>query len=1004
MRIGFLTKRVIFFAFSLLLGLTTLEAAFIAPELKYQTIETEHFQVHFPEERGKEGERIATMAEELYMLLGQEFNVYPKGRVQIVLKDQDDDANGFATVLPYNLIYLRLIPPDADSSLDHYDDWLRMLLVHEYTHVLNLSDAGYPAKLLKFVLGKIVAPNAVAPLWITEGMASYFETKFTEGGRGDSSFTEMMLRTDILNDEFLKIDQASGNMYDWPSYQAAYLYGVAFWKYLAETYGHEKVAEFSNQYGASLWLFAINNKAKRVFGKSFYKLWQEWKEALQNKYEAQASVLNEQGLKAGEIILDAPQGRFFRPTWNPDGTCLVYSAASVHHKTEVRKRCGAEDELLFDTSATAALSYSTFDRYTPSKFSWSPDGKQIAFTSIRRKKRHYGFQDLFVYDLEKKTSNALINKEEVYTKDGQLTVIKGLRVRDPSFSPDGKKIALSLHTQGRDVLVVFNQDDKKLTLLNDTSDKTRIDQLVWSPDGLLIAASARLAGGARNIVLFDLEGGIQSITDDRGSNLQAAFSPDGAHLYFVSDRSGISNIYRFNLKDKTTEQITRVLSGAFNPTISARDGSLTYQYYTGVGFSLRSVSTEPVKNMGFGSREPGAEPNQLEDKSQLRDPEQQIQLPEAHPYSPLGTFLLPHYLQPGLLFLDNSILVSAFIGSSDPLFRHHWSALADYRSDADFFGFAAGYTYSRFDPIFNINIARYAVNFGNLFGTNSSFFEERRRASAGVSFPYKGKHFLSAGYFFEDRSAESAIPNNPIVTPVLGNFAGIRLSYSQGKVDFFPASISRENGFTFRSNLDLTNSILGASENLEQLLLSADARQFVSMPWSRHHVLAFRQAGGFAYGDKLTQGTFGLGGSLGESFLTGTSTRNFTLRGLPLTTFLRDRTMVLSAEYRMPLFSAQRGLGTWPFFLRQASVAFFADYGNAWNDTPAIENFFDDFLLGVGVELRGDFVLMHHVPILGRLGYGMIVTNRSRVASLSDPIIGQKISKGILILEFGTSF
>jgi lipoate-protein ligase A len=60
--------------------------------------------------------------------------------------------------------------------------------------------------------------------------------------------------------------------------------------------------------------------------------------------------------------------------------------------------------------------------------------------------------------------------------------------------------------------------------------------------------------------------------------------------------------------------------------------------------------------------------------------------------------------------------------------------------------------------------------------------------------------------------------------------------------------------------------------------------------------------------------------------------------------------------------------------------------------------------LGIGAELRGDFVIAYHVPVMGRLGYGIIVTNRNRITGATDSLTGADARNGVLILEVGTSF
>jgi outer membrane protein assembly factor BamA len=118
--------------------------------------------------------------------------------------------------------------------------------------------------------------------------------------------------------------------------------------------------------------------------------------------------------------------------------------------------------------------------------------------------------------------------------------------------------------------------------------------------------------------------------------------------------------------------------------------------------------------------------------------------------------------------------------------------------------------------------------------------------------------------------------------------------------------------------------------------------------------------------------------------------------------------MLLSSEYRLPIVSPQRGIGTWPFFIKNLYASFFADYGNAWNagenDESSFTKFFQNFFLGVGTELRGDFVIGHGLPVTGRVGYAIIVVNRDRLNGFTDPLLGTSMKNGTLILQLGTSF
>ena len=54
--------------------------------------------------------------------------------------------------------------------------------------------------------------------------------------------------------------------------------------------------------------------------------------------------------------------------------------------------------------------------------------------------------------------------------------------------------------------------------------------------------------------------------------------------------------------------------------------------------------------------------------------------------------------------------------------------------------------------------------------------------------------------------------------------------------------------------------------------------------------------------------------------------------GFPADAFLGTNVALVNAEYRLPLRFVERGVGTWPVFLRALHVSGFIDAGQAWAD------------------------------------------------------------------------
>ena len=60
------------------------------------------------------------------------------------------------------------------------------------------------------------------------------------------------------------------------------------------------------------------------------------------------------------------------------------------------------------------------------------------------------------------------------------------------------------------------------------------------------------------------------------------------------------------------------------------------------------------------------------------------------------------------------------------------------------------------------------------------------------------------------------------------------------------------------------------------------------------------------------------------------------LRGLPQDERFGTAVLVANLDYRVPLARVERGIGTWPVFLRDAHGAAFADVGSAGNAMDAL--------------------------------------------------------------------
>lgn len=941
------------------------------PFTGWKTIETSHFSIHFHESTQAVAQKTARYLEEAHTNLSPKYEWTPWGRTEVVLSDQFDDANGFASTLPYNWMFLRIAPPGPETTLAGYDDWLKTLVTHEYTHILHLDAYGGFWTPFRWVFGKIVGPNGVTPPWVKEGTATLEETTYTSGGRGVSSNAEMLVRSAILTDTFPPIDRAAGVHWSWPSGQSQYVYGVKFITFLQEQYGAEKWQAFHRRVERSPFLWAVNHQAKRIYGKSFYKLWEEWRAVLREKYRGVV-------LEKPEIFLTGKKEEsIYLATFSPDGKKMAFVTSGPREKAALWLK-------EIKTGKRVKIG-----NQIPTQMTFSPDGKSLVIAALGSYNKYYSYYDL--YQINLKTQ-----------KTRRLT--KGMRARDPEFSPDGKSILFVGGDVGIDHLKIYNVKSKKIRTLVESPDLfTQFAHPRFAPDGKVFAVVKSETNVGWELYLYKSSGKILRRVTHNGLAVESRpyWSRDGKSLYFSSDVGGVGNIYRFSMAGQKLVRVTDVQTGVFQPVLDP-NGKLIVRYYNGSGYDLRVLREKNLKTPPV-SFSPKSETASKKTKEKVGE------LP-IKTYSLFGKSLfLPRYILPGYLAMDNGLLLTAATGGNDPLHRHLWNGGGSYRSDAKHFGYFGSYAYNRWKPIFGIGILDYAYYYGNLLftrtGNTRQLYEERRNAYAFVAYPLTWGQSISLSYFYENRSPITALLQQEADDLNLGVYSGIAATYAYGQWERFPASISPiEKGRRFKSTFSISDARLGAAEKNEQRVATADYREFI--PLGGNHVLAFRLSGGSTYGDSIFPRTFSIGGSLGEGVLAaGGSSRYFSLRGLPISSFLGDRAMLTSLEYRIPLAAPQRGVGTWPLFLNNLHLGIFADYGDVWNNTAdRVTDFFDRFFLGVGGELRADFVIGHGLPVTGRLGYGIIALNRDRLGTLTDPVWGQAARNGVFILQWGTSF
>ena len=177
--------------------------------------------------------------------------------------------------------------------------------------------------------------------------------------------------------------------------------------------------------------------------------------------------------------------------------------------------------------------------------------------------------------------------------------------------------------------------------------------------------------------------------------------------------------------------------------------------------------------------------------------------------------------------------------------------------------------------------------------------------------------------------------------------SGLRTSWTLFTARQYGYSISPEGGVGLGVTGEFFRPAFGSDGRADAF--TADGRAYIPLP--RQSVVALRLAGAASSGDRGVRRAFRLGGSDGNAALGVFGSDAISLlRGFEDDVVSGTRVMLMNAELRVPVVWPQRGVGTWPIFLRSLHATLFTDIGNAWTDSAR----WADRKTGVGAELSAD--------------------------------------------------
>lgn len=942
----------------------------LVPNDRWLTIETQHFRVHFPRGLESEGRHGAVSAERAFAELSTELKA-PRGKVDLVIADNIDYVNGYATPFPGNRIVVFAHPPIDAPGLRNYDDWLRLVITHELVHVFHLDRARGIWRLGRSVFGRHPAlfPNAYQPAWLVEGLAVYYESRVTGGGRLEGSDHYMIARAAAEANRLPRIGELSRATTRFPGGETVYAYGSLILDYLSRTRGPDKIPEFIEKTSKVIWPLSLNRRAKNVFGISFENAWRDWRDSLVRVSKRADPLPNWRELTG--------DGRYVAfPRWLGD-TAILYTAATGRDVTSLYR-------VNLAGQVTRLSRRNSLDPNVR-----GPDGA-IYFTQP-------DYIDPFHY------------RNDLYVeRDGhEQRLTKGARLTQIDVGRSGEIVAVQ-SSAGTTVLVLVSRDGRTITALTKPSRDVQWAEPRWSPAGDRIAAIRIVRGGGSEVALVSSTNGATTVlVSEKAILSQPSWAPDGVSLFYTSTGSGSPQMYNVAVSGSPSRSAQSSAStGFFHPEISP--GS---RWIAGLDFRYDGyhVGYAPIPSLQARAQAPGVEgPRKGCTNCSLTAavaPGSTSDLAAPRPYSPWRS-LLPTYWEPIITqYTNNGFLLGAATSGYDVIGRHSYYLQGAYNTKfKDVEGYAA-YRYAGLgQPFLNFTVEQAWEHFGladenlnrlgnldrraRIAGLSASFSRPRARTFASLSL---GGDIESRSYSTDPDSLLALLPEPFSNTR---NFPSLFASASWSNTKRPGLSISREDGVSFSATArqrwesgdfaDASRSIVGVSALYKSL----------DLPGFAHHVIAFRGAGGLA--DKNTITAFSVGGLSGGSLAVlegidvGGERRTFGVRGFPPSAERGTRAVAATLEYRMPIAAPSRRIRFIPLLFDRISIAPFGEAGRAFcpsgaDSTDVCTASADEapWLGSLGAELDLDTALQYDVPARFRIGFAVPVSGRREVGAKS---------------------
>ena len=733
-------------------------------ELKWTTIETEHFNIHYHQNLDKIALQGASIAEQIRPTLMKQMGLESLPTLDIIFTAEDEVLNGFAVPANYTIIWV----DQNDAALWTGDEkWLRTVLAHELQHLVYFNTVKGPWWLPE-PMNSLVHGT---PAWIVEGIAEYF----TEEWRPFRY--ELSHRYHVLRNTVHKIQDPHND-------------GYSKSLYLADRFGDSTISKILNHRNKFKFL-DFKESFKKHTGITLKQFNEDWRRQMNTFYFSQRS--QKERLEDAGVIRKLPIKRvlsfdYFSDTsriamitrlskGQYDLSLVVATRDTVKEKKARQKlmrkglKEGEKPKKVKPKWKIKELDFGRFGELNPN-LDVSPNGEMIIYPKYGYgKNQSLGF-DIWRVDTKTKKKVKLTNSK---------------RANYPKFSPDGKSILFIAHENSTSQLYTMDIDGRDIKQITSNEGDVQIVTPAWSPDGRSVAFAMSESDGSMDIHTLELSTGkTQQITNSPEIDASPIWHPKGDMISYTGYYDITPNLYTYDFSNGKTIQNTDLWDLQKGVDWNAQYSTITATTFNEVDSARvleidpkRSATSSPVTmNTAYSSWREKSPDHPLIDI----EPNKEVEILKKGKYKfykrmrHLGTFLIPG--EEGLLYNG------AF---TDALGQHTFGAVVvtDDTLNSIFFQYqnSTGFPIDAFWGFDIYHDANFQLQFYN---RERSYLEVFNGASIWTKIPYNFGKSQSANHLLfsslqlvkREQFFKTTRPENTVFSdPEEGDEGSINLSY-----------------------------------------------------------------------------------------------------------------------------------------------------------------------------------------------------------------------------------